>query len=662
MAEHRTADAALNAPISFDFRYEIDSETGPHFEKSQGLCREKEIDEVGSGLTSESVSVFDGYFSSGDRDVEDDTSTMSSEEGVPTTDASRDGTGMQSQAYGFVPLADEHSQPKPCLQDEIFEALTPTQQESRGFFTKGQLTRILTEERVREELARHFDGEDKIAAYAKTICQDTMTEDENPSQGEQTKTKSYIKILAILVLMQKTKVIGEFLTDPSGVNDSDLPFVKTPQPNNKNLYSLRINRQPDAILNCFHSKWWSQFEISNFDEWQWTTLPVIFDQPLEHGYDMHRVLESRRILPFIGDNRTELEGGFSRVSKVAIHPEHHCFRTKPGKVNDGYFAVKHLHSKNRIAFKREVEILKRFSSDRHTHLISLLATYEQSDRFFLVFDWAEADLQAYWRKKNPTPSFDMDTVLWLARQCKGIAHGITKIHEHPTTRHSPDSSVGDQCVVFGHHGDIKPENVLWFAEPGREDCTTVGTLKLSDFGLAEFSVHQTLSMAERSKWGVSLGYRAPEADIQPKAAIGRSYDIWTLGCLYLEFITWMLGGRQLLDEFVKHRNAPDLAWRHIDTSAFFEFEKDNGEMKAVIKPTVQMFICKLHAHQNCSQFFHDFLDMVEDGLLVVKKNNPQEFDRLSIQQIHQKFVKMVGKCESDHDYALKPIPPKSSRK
>lgn len=389
-------------------------------------------------------------------------------------------------------------------------------------------------------------------------------------------------------------VIVEFLNDPSGVNDFDLPFVKTPQPHNKNLYSLRISRQPNTNPTCFQSKWWNQFDIRNFDEWQWTTLPVVFGQPLEDEDDMHHVLENQRILPFIGDNRTELEGGFARVSKVAIHPEHHCFRTKTGKANDGCFAVKQLHSKDRKAFREEVEILKKFSSDKHTHLISLLATYEQSDRFFLVFDWAEADLQAYWRKQNPTPSFNMDTVLWLARQCKGIAHGIAKIHEHPTTRRDPGSSLqGDRCVVFGHHGDIKPENVLWFAEPGREDCKSAGTLKLSDFGLAEFSVHQTLSMAERSKWSVSLGYRAPEADLAPEAAIGRSYDIWTLGCLYLEFITWMLGGSQLLDEFAEKRKTPDAIRHYHNTSAFFELRNDNRGMKAIIKPAVTM-VRKLH--------------------------------------------------------------------
>lgn len=99
-----------------------------------------------------------------------------------------------------------HSQLRPSLQDELFAALTSTQQDSRGFFAKGQLTRILTEERVREELADHFDAEDEIAEYAKAICQETIIEDGDPSPGEQARTKSYIKILAILVLIRHCRV------------------------------------------------------------------------------------------------------------------------------------------------------------------------------------------------------------------------------------------------------------------------------------------------------------------------------------------------------------------------------------------------------------------------------------------------------------------------
>lgn len=497
----------------------------------------------------------------------------------------------QASRYPTNATFDTSNEPKRCLQDELFAALTPTQQETHGFFAEGQLSKILTEERVQQELTTHFEDslpESTIAEYAKTICQKSLTLDESSDQLEQPKTRSYIKILAILILIQKTRAIIKVLEDPSGVNDSDLPLIKSPRADNERFYELRIGRQSETSLGCFQKKWWDQFNIRNFDEWQWTTIPLVFKGSKSHKDVTHHVLQRQAILPFIEDTRTEHEGGFARVFKVAIHPKHHPFHTKLSKSNATHFAVKSLHSQDKAAFKKEVEILNKFSSNKHPHLISLLATYEHVDRFFLLFNWAEADLQTYWKRENPTPAIDMVTVMWLVRQCKGLAHGITKIHEHITTYQKESAHfLGSQNVVFGHHGDIKPENVLWFAALGQKDCKVAGTFKLSDFGLADFSIHQTISMTERSKWSATLGYRAPETDFNPKAAIGRSYDIWTLGCLYLETITWMLGGCTLLEKFLQDRKSSDPIWNYNKTSTFFELEIDNGKMKADIKPTVK---------------------------------------------------------------------------
>lgn len=482
-----------------------------------------------------------------------------------------------------------------CLQDELFSALTTTRQGNQSFYAKGQLSRILTEDRVRNELTRHFEtslSEATIAKHAKTICHGTVAQKDSPDCHGQPKTTSFIKVLAILIIIEKTKSIIKLLEED--VNDSDLPLIKIPRPNDEKLFDLRSSSKSGVALTCFQK--WNQLNIRNFEQWQWATLPVEFIGPTEDGEVKHFRLQEQRILPFISDSpehksefprRTELEGGFASVSKVAIHPQHHNF---PSDNPEGaFFAVKRLHSQSEEAFKREVEMLKKFSN-KHGHLISLLATYEQSGRFFLVFDWAEADLQAYWKKINPAPSFDVNTVLWMAQQCKGIASGIIKIHAHVSTyrKKDPEPS-GNQNVVFGHHGDIKPENVLWFAGPNQADCNSGGTLKLSDFGLAEFSIHQTSSMPPKSKWGVSVGYRAPEADLNQGSAVGRSYDIWTLGCLYLEFITWTLGGSELLDGFMEARKARDAMWHEIETPTFFKLEIDGrtGKPKAVIKPSVE---------------------------------------------------------------------------
>lgn len=94
-----------------------------------------------------------------------------------------------------------------------------------------------------------------------------------------------------------------------------------------------------------------------------------------------------------------------------------------------HFAVgKCLNSKNREQFKREADVLLKFNDETHPHLISLLATYEQYNKFYLIFPWAEANLEEYWKNIDPYPTTDHATVHWVAEQCRGLAHGLVRIH------------------------------------------------------------------------------------------------------------------------------------------------------------------------------------------------------------------------------------------
>jgi serine/threonine protein kinase len=237
-------------------------------------------------------------------------------------------------------------------------------------------------------------------------------------------------------------------------------------------------------------------------------------------------------------------------------------------------------------------MLKMFSDDAHPHLISLMATYEQFRIYFLVFPWADSDLEAFWRTEKPTPKFDIDTVKWVAKQCEGIADGLVKIHQYRTSNAelNQDSNllqVNPDQTKYGRHGDLKPENILWF------NNRDGGILKISDFGLSEFSTKHSKSGKPRSGIATSPSYRPPECDI-PGATVGPSYDIWTLGCLYLEFITWLLGGWELISRFQHMRMSIDHMWYDMVTDTFFEVEvkdvPDNKEKKTVgarLKPAVK---------------------------------------------------------------------------
>ena len=218
-------------------------------------------------------------------------------------------------------------------------------------------------------------------------------------------------------------------------------------------------------------------------------------------------------------------------------------------------------------------MLKQFSDNAHPHLISLLATYEYLKKYYLIFPWADGDLTRFWQVHCPNPSFDSTTIKWVAKQCTGLAHGLVAIHNYQTSNEPR----------YGRHGDLKPENILWF------DDASGGMLKISDFGLSEYSTIHNRSSKPNSGLATSMSYRAPECDLKG-SRIGPSYDIWTLGCLYLEFITWLLGGWDLVKAFEEKRMSPDPTYYNMRTDTFFELEnRPNTEPEAIaarVKPAV----------------------------------------------------------------------------
>ena len=224
-------------------------------------------------------------------------------------------------------------------------------------------------------------------------------------------------------------------------------------------------------------------------------------------------------------------------------------------------------------------MLKMFSGDAHNHLISLLATYEQFRVYYLIFPWAECDLNGFWRVAKPKPSFDLKTVQWFAIQCEGIADALVKIHKYRTSSGSHMS--GSHELRYGRHGDLKPENILWFPDADG------GTLKISDFGLSEYSTINSKSYLPKSRVATSMSYRPPECDVEG-GIVGQSYDIWTLGCLYLEFIAWLLGGWPLVKDFELERMSHDPMWYDMKTDTFFELVRGmpSGAIAAMVKPAV----------------------------------------------------------------------------
>ncbi|KAF3766601.1 hypothetical protein M406DRAFT_37031, partial [Cryphonectria parasitica EP155] len=297
------------------------------------------------------------------------------------------------------------------------------------------------------------------------------------------------------------------------------------------------------------------------------------------------------------------------------------------------------------------------------HLVSLLATYEQFSKFYLIFPWAEANLEEYWKNREPNPTMNHETVLWIAKQCRGLADGLARIHRWDSFPKTPDTNgtrgrqqnlvvptldTGENHLI-GHHGDIKPQNVLWFQNP--EEKTDRGTLKITDFGLSEFKASHTTFHKAGSRSPVSPSFRPPEYDLTGQN--GRSHDIWALGCVYLDFVTWLLGGWDMVANFAHERSAVDPNWKDLPTDTYFEIKRKGYERIAAVKPAVKRFIRSLHGHSKCTEYLHDFLNLIEMDMLHPKPHSHSEESRIEIRELKLKLTELHAKCDQEH-YALTP--------
>ena len=227
------------------------------------------------------------------------------------------------------------------------------------------------------------------------------------------------------------------------------------------------------------------------------------------------------------------KGGSSDVYKVKLSPSQQSHLSRPN-----YFALKKLKPGHEDTFKREVESLAHFAPMNHPHIVKLLMAYKQTDTYNLLFPWAEGNLSTFWHSSVMEPS--PESAYWMLKQCIGIADGLAQIHSDKR-----------ETNMYGRHGDIKPANILWFRSDS--DAGTEDKLVLSDFGLSQFHSTDAALRESRKKIGGTMAYAPPEVN-DPESCCSRSYDIWSLGCVYLEFVIWLLWGWKGVRKFRRQRS------------------------------------------------------------------------------------------------------------
>ena len=297
------------------------------------------------------------------------------------------------------------------------------------------------------------------------------------------------------------------------------------------------------------------------------------------------------------------------------------------------------------SFNKELASLLSFPDQVDMHLIRLLVSFEvkrvsekgnESSTFYLVFPWAEGDLWHFW-KTHQTPNDRIPRCVWMAEQCHQLASALMYVHnEREKHLKSLDDVMDNEHDLYGRHGDVKAENVLYFETPN--------ILVIADFGLGRLHTKISRSNQDPKTLERTATYRAPEFDTS-QGRISRACDIFSLGCMFLEFVTWYLAGwNSVCDEFPNYRLEKDIHDFMSDT--FFRIEGSPGDTKLpTIKPKVVEWIQKLRQNSNCNQYILDFLDLIENRML-----DPDSTTRIRSDSLVHKLDLYVTTCRTDSEY------------
>lgn len=167
-----------------------------------------------------------------------------------------------------------------------------------------------------------------------------------------------------------------------------------------------------------------------------------------------------------------------------------------------------------------------------------IKTIDNKDAFYMILPLAEGDLEDFWERNDPhDEKQEGQWAEWVAKQCHGLASAICKLHN------LHDSQTSPQDPNYGFHASIHPSNLLWFKEWRGFDVNhrEPGVLQIAGFGSS--SVHHTDTRSTIDIEMEMRTYAPPESEISDELHVGfQSYDIWGLGCLFLEFLGWLVKG------------------------------------------------------------------------------------------------------------------------
>ncbi|KAK1988376.1 kinase-like domain-containing protein [Colletotrichum cereale] len=477
--------------------------------------------------------------------------------------------------------------PSQSLLSKLKSSLQHSSVVSQDFLPASSLDDLITKETVQNELPR---------SLMNRILADNLP-------GEI--AKSSRRLFAILVMIGEPQAIRKLVGD--GLTDDDLPFGRpTHDDHGSTLESKRRLK-----VKSFQD-WKNEAKVDMFLEKQWLFLAPKLDVS---GTSTVFQVDSKCPLPFL--RATELWGEHSNiVYKSELHAAHQVGAGKQD--TDMVIAVKIFRKTDGFTlFQKEMKNLLETRGIKDRHLIRYLFFCERDQSYFIAFPWAEGgNLQEFWMLNKSNQGY----MLWSLQQMLGISGALRKLHD-----------------INCRHGDLKPGNILHFTDGG------LGKLVIADVGISKVHTAATnMRLVGTITRATTPSYEPPEALKKTDQPRPRRYDIWSMACIYLEFVIWMIYGFKAINSFAESREE---ATSIKGTSNFYTLRGDTAE----IHPSVLDAFAVLRSDPRCKgdTALGALINLITHHLLLIQVD-----DRVTADVLYKKLEKIVRRATDDPSFIM----------
>jgi serine/threonine protein kinase len=384
------------------------------------------------------------------------------------------------------------------------------------------------------------------------------------------------------------------------------------------LHPLVVMETLEGNRTSYNQPIWNVLSLYNFQNEQWKFLAPI----ISTGKDLHDF--GLCTIPFVDRYDVISKGGKGIVYRYEIHHAHledprGVFKTKEARPErSGHdeakilVAVKQMRKDgNEVAkyWEKEVTALARMNQLDQEHIVRFitafrLRTISDAEEHYLMFEWADGGNLNTHLAAYPYPALTAARTKWVIRQLHGLAQALSRAHYL--------DSGGSY-----RHGDLKPDNILWF----RKGDTEFGTLKIGDWGEAKEHEQLTSLRHDTTTQFATRRYEPPEVVTGVSLSLSdeirfvrsRLYDTWGMGCITLEILIWLVYGLNELKTF----NRKSIG-TYGNSDCYYEVMLDEpAKVHGVAEHYMEQIAKHLRRSQHKSAL-GDLLELVKTGLLIVK--------------------------------------------